>query len=88
MSVTLVVLHAKRMDRIILLCVACLALPYFSTLSLKWYDFPKKVIEHKMCVRFSLQLLFEIFFILRGIQRVIIINVHRFSCKVAVIARF
>jgi len=35
--------------------LACLDLPYFSTLSHKWYDFRrgKKVIDYKMCVLIS-----------------------------------
>jgi hypothetical protein len=42
MSVSLLIQHAKRMSRITLLCVASLALPYFSTLSHQRYDFWEK----------------------------------------------
>ena len=66
------------MRGVILSSVACLAV-HFSTLS---YDFFKKVTEHKMCVLIFCATLSKIFLILRRIQRDIIINVRRSSCKV------
>jgi hypothetical protein len=65
--------------------IACSAVQYFSTLSDKWYEFWKKKIEIKICVFFSLRILSEMFFILRRIERDIIINVYRSSCTVAII---
>ena len=43
----LVIQHAKRMRRIIVLSITCAAPPYFSTFSHKLRDFRKKVIELK-----------------------------------------
>jgi len=58
--------------------VAC-----FSTLSHKRHDFrKKKVIEAKMCLLIFSKMLSETFLILSRIQRYIIINVHRSSCKI------
>jgi hypothetical protein len=84
--VVLVTQHTMRMRHITLSSVACLALPYFSTLSHKRYDFFKKRFLHIKCVsRSSLQILSGKFLILRRIQRVIIINVQTSSCKVPII---
>jgi len=56
-SVALVLQHAKRMLRIILSYVACLALPYFSTWSHKRHDFRQKLLNIKCVSWFSIQLL-------------------------------
>ena len=41
-SVALVIRHAKRMRRIVLSFVACLAVPRIPTLCHKWRDFREK----------------------------------------------
>jgi hypothetical protein len=81
--VALIIQHEIRMRRIVL-SVACLAVPYFPTLSHKRHDFLKDFTNTK-CVLFSLQLLSETFLVLRRTRRDRIINVYGSSCKVPVI---
>ena len=66
-----------------------MALPYFSHYLINGIIFRgKNVLLNTKC-DFSLQLLSETFLILRRIQKDIIINVHRFSCRVpAILVRF
>jgi hypothetical protein len=53
-SLTLAILHAMRMRRIMLLSVACVGLPDVCTLSHKWEDFrEKKVLNIKYILIFS-----------------------------------
>jgi hypothetical protein len=52
MSIELGTQHAKRMRHIMLPSVACLTVPYFSTLSHNRRDFRVKVIERNMCFDF------------------------------------
>jgi hypothetical protein len=61
---------------------------FFSTFSHKRYDFRKKVAEHKMCILFSQQLLFETFLIPKRNKRDIVINVKTALCKIPVILIF
>jgi hypothetical protein len=68
-----------------LLSMACPAVQYFSMLSHKRHDLQNKVIEHKMYVSFTLQILSEKFLILRITERDVIKNVYLSSCKVLVI---
>jgi len=73
-----------KMRMAILLCVACPALQNFSTLSHKRHEFRggKNVVEHKICFRFSLQLLSETFLFVTRTERDIVTNGNRFSCTV------
>ena len=93
MCLPLIFQCTKRMRRIILPPVACLAVPNLYTLAHKRHDFGGGrinvfyITEHKMCAGFCLQLLSEIFLILRILDRDTI-NAHVCSCKIPVIVRF
>jgi len=79
-SVALGIQHVRRMRRIILSSVPCMALPCSSTFS-QTARRSEKIMEHKMCVLIFLQLCSEKFRIQSRIQLDIIIGVHRSSCK-------
>ena len=78
--VALVIQHAKRMRRI-MSSMACPTLSYFSTLSHKWQDFRKNLLNIKCVFWFSLQT----FPILRRTKRDMIKNVYQSSRNVHVI---
>ena len=61
----------------VILSAASLAPQYFPSLSNKWHDFRKKVIEHKMCALIFSANLLETFLSPRRIQRHIVINCHK-----------
>ena len=67
---------------IMLLCVACQAVPYFPTLTYNCHNFQKKLLDIKGVFWYSLQHLSPTFLFLRRIQWDFIINLHRSSCKV------
>ena len=87
MFVVLVIQRAKHMRRIILSSVASAAPPYFSMLCHKRRNFflGGGVVLSRKCVLMLATNLFEIFLILRRIQRDIVINVKTSLCKVPVI---
>jgi hypothetical protein len=82
--VTLVTQHARRMRLIILSCVACRVVSYFSTFIHKRHDFRKTLLNIQSVFWFSIQSLSETFLILEKIQGDII-NVRRSLRKVHVI---
>ena len=73
------------MRHVILSSVASLAAPLFRFYLINGSVFGEKVIGHKICLDFFLQLLCKTFLILRILQRDIVINVNTSSCKVSVI---
>jgi hypothetical protein len=79
--VALVIHDAMRMSRTILSSVACLSLPYFSTIFHKGHNFGVKLLKIKCASGFPLQLLSESFLILRRIERGMIINVYTSHVK-------
>jgi len=64
-SAALIIQHPLRMRCTLLSPMACLAIPYFSTLSHQLHDSREEVIEYKMCVLIFSTILSETFLILR-----------------------
>jgi len=73
------------MRHMILSSVVCLAVPYISTFLITGMICVKKILNIICVFLFSVQILSEIFLILRIIQKDIIINVHISSCKAHII---
>jgi hypothetical protein len=66
--------HAMRMRHIVI-CGLSGSTVFFPILAYKEQDILKKVIERRICVSFSAQLLSEIFLVLRRTERDMIKNV-------------
>ena len=88
MSVALDIQHAMRMCHVISSSVVCLAAQYSSTLSHKWHDFrKKKIVENSLCSLILSKILSETFLVARSERD--IIDIHRYSCKLAgILLRF
>ena len=79
--------HEKCL-RCVMSSLACLAVPYFSTLSRKRHDFLKKVIQHKMCVLIFSTTLSETFLILKKNEWDVMVNMHRSSYSCQILMKF
>ena len=83
----LVIQHVKCRRNVVLSHVACMVLPYFSTLSHAWCSFLRNSTEYKLCVRtFSTTFVWNISHS-RAIQLDIIANVHT-SCQTLIKLEF
>jgi hypothetical protein len=82
--VALVMQHINRMRRIILPSVTVCLCNIFPHYLIKGTIFGKKLLNVKCLFWFSLQILYEMFIILRRNQRDIIINIRRSLCKIYV----
>jgi len=78
------VIQPTKCMRLVILSVACLAVPHLRTLSRKRHYFRGKVIEQNTCAFMLSRTLSETFLILRRVQRHAIINVYSYSCEVPV----
>jgi len=86
--VALVIQHAMHICHIILSSVLCLPLQLSSTLSHKWHNFWKKLLNIKYVLQLSLPLFSEKSLIPRRTEQDMIIHVQMSSHKIPNIVRF